>query len=150
MNAPLVPDLKDWMDARELRAGDVCEAFGVSEQTVAHWRSRGVPDRRRDHVARVMGEWEARKRVSSELGRLILRPSEEQFRQWNRAAISGSRPLTVEDWALRELNEAAERERPVLRVAGAEKEYQVNVIDPAAEAEREANGDGGGLNISGH
>lgn len=101
-------DLVAWMDARNLSAEEVGRLLGVSAQTVRNWRSQGVPKRRESHVRMLIDEWEARRASGAELGKLILRPTEEQFRRWNRASISGFQPQTIEDWAMDALECAAE------------------------------------------
>jgi transcriptional regulator with XRE-family HTH domain len=105
---------REWMDSKELRAKDVAERFGVSEQTISHWRSQGVPDRRQPHVNYVITCWE--KPTAAELGStLLLKPSAAQFNAWNQA-WRHSQFATLEQWAIEGLDELAESE-PTLRVA---------------------------------
>jgi hypothetical protein len=113
-------DLKSWMDARGLAAGDVAKALGTEEQTVRKWRSQGVPPRRLPHVQRYMAEWtdpatlappitEENIRALRESQNLILRPTEHQFKAWDRA----SRRVDAEDieeWAIRGLDALAQKE----------------------------------------
>lgn len=120
-------EFRKWMDARKLTAAEVGEALGVSAQTVRIWRSQGIPPRREPHVAKLMEEWETRQRAAAELGKLILRPSEDQFRRWNRASITGPRPQTVEDWAMDALEAAAAEDLEAesgLKVAEEPPEYR--------------------------
>ena len=93
------------MNSKSLRAQDVCKRFGVSEQTIAHWRSKGVPDRKQPHVNYVIACWE--NPTAAALGStLLLKPTGEQFRAWNRAALDEDQ--LIEDWAIAGLDRYAE------------------------------------------
>jgi transcriptional regulator with XRE-family HTH domain len=95
---------KEWMDSKKLRAKDVCKRFGVSEQTIAHWRSKGVPARKQPHVNYVIACWE--NPTAAELGStLLLKPSAAQFRAWNQAALNEGQLL--EQWAIEGLDQYA-------------------------------------------
>jgi hypothetical protein len=112
-------DLKSWMDARGLAAGDVALALGTEEQTVRKWRSQGVPPRRLPHVQRYMAEWidpttpappitEENIRALRERQNLILRPTSEQFSAWDRASRKDGAE-TLQQWAIRGLDALAEK-----------------------------------------
>lgn len=96
-------ELISWMDRLDVTPEALSERMGVSVKTVYNWRTSGVPERKEDHLRRVMASWTA----GPELGKLILRPTDDQFRRWNLASISGTQPRTMEDWAMEALDEAA-------------------------------------------
>lgn len=107
-------DFREWMDARGLKAEDVAEKFEVSPQTISHWRSQGVPDRRQSQVRYIMNCWQdtAAPADAPMLQTLIVHPTVAQFRNWNIAAISQQPPQLIEEWALAGLDQiAAEWER---------------------------------------
>lgn len=102
-------EFRDWMDARGLKAEDVASKFEVSPQTISHWRSQGVPDRRQSQVRYIMSCWQAATAEPSPALRqtLIVQPTVEQFRAWNVAAISQQPPQLLEEWALAGLDKLA-------------------------------------------
>lgn len=101
-------EFKKWMDEKNLRAHQVNQRFGVSEQTIAHWRSKGVPETRIPHVNYVISCWS--NWTAPELGsRLLISPTAEQFRAWNQAALDEG--LLLEQWAIESSDRlAGERE----------------------------------------
>ena len=102
------PDLtlKDWMDARGISADTVATSLKVGLQTVKNWRSIGVPDRRKAHVAYFMSTWKESATPAEEIRQnLVLRPTPEQFDHWNDAALAEG--LRMSDWALRGLDQLA-------------------------------------------
>jgi len=109
------------MDGKNLKAPAVASHFGVKEQTIHHWRSRGVPDGRLDYVRRLMSEWSS---INPFGPRIVLNPSESQFRRWNKASLAVNQ--TVEDWAINGLDQLAaewESENRYPRVAEDPVEY---------------------------
>lgn len=121
---PVTRELIEWMDARKLSAAQVAERLGVQAQTIRNWRACGVPARKEDHLRQVMAEWDAR--PGAALGALLLRPTPEEFRAWNQAALEEGK--LIEDWAIEGLNRLAEEEveeEPRLRVAEDPPEFRV-------------------------
>lgn len=120
-------ELLDWMESREVSPEALSERMGVSLKTVYNWRTSGVPARKQDHLRRVMNQWDLH--PDSQGQAFIVRPTPDQFREWNRAALE--RGELVEDWALRSLDELAAEEladtdkRPQLKVAETPPEYRV-------------------------
>ena len=115
MNNP-AQQFREWMDSKELRAKDVAKRFGVSVQTIAHWRSKGVPERKQPHVNYVIACWS--NPTAAELGStLLLKPSASQFRAWNQAALDEGQLL--EEWAIAGLDQYAGELgiEPTLKVA---------------------------------
>lgn len=116
-----INEFREWMDARRLRAADVCEALHVSEQAIHNWRSAGVPPRRIPHVKKYMAEWvdpastpvgqavtnEAVRLLAESRQNLILRPSSAEFDAWS-AAFKASDCETFQQWAMDGLNSLAE------------------------------------------
>jgi transcriptional regulator with XRE-family HTH domain len=97
-------NFREWMDSKKLRADDVCKRFGVSRQTIAHWRSQGVPERKQPHVNYVITCWE--NPTASEMGStLLIKPSASQFRAWNSAALHEQQ--LIEEWAIEGLDKYA-------------------------------------------
>lgn len=98
------------MDARRLKSSDVCEALHVSEQTVNHWRSGGVPARRVPHVEAFMRDWVETAIPASEPtsqsvaeyfppgSSIVLTPGEERFDRWTEA-FKASPCKTFKEWA---------------------------------------------------
>lgn len=119
-------ELAEWMDSRSVSAEALSKRLGVKMQTIYNWRSAGVPARKQDHLRRVMNQWDLH--PDSQGQAFIVRPTADQFREWNRAALE--RGELVEDWALRSLDELAAEElaesdkRPQLKVAETPPEYR--------------------------
>ena len=124
---------REWMDQNRLRAEDVAGALQVSEQTIHNWRSSGVPARRQPHVQAFMDAWvDPRERdrdaatgqihtptqVPAELrlDAFIMRPAEEEFDDWNRAANASG--LTVREWITDTLERAAREFKRTGRLPG--------------------------------
>lgn len=111
------------MADRQVRPEDLAERLGVGVQTIYNWRSAGVPERKIPHLRQVINEWDARS--SGQLGALVVRPTPEEFRAWNRAALDAGQ--LIEDWVIQGLNELAEEsmeEPPQLKVAEDETPYR--------------------------
>jgi hypothetical protein len=103
MNSPAL-QFREWMDARKLKAKDVSQRFGVSIQTIGHWRSQGVPKTKIPHVNYVISCWT--NPTAAEIGStLLLKPSSAQFREWNLAALQNRQLL--EEWAIEGLDKYA-------------------------------------------
>ena len=100
-------DFRGWMDARGLKAEDVASKFDVSPQTISHWRSQGVPERRRSHVHYIMSCWQQAPEPPSPavLQQLVISPTRDQFRLWNQAALDARK--LIEDWAIEGLDQIA-------------------------------------------
>jgi hypothetical protein len=111
-------EFKDWMDARRLKAADVCDGLHVSEQTIANWRSDGVPARRVPHVEAFMRDWVETAIPIHEPSiaeyfppgsSLVLTPGEDRFDRWT-AAFKASPCKTFKEWAETGLDERADKE----------------------------------------
>jgi hypothetical protein len=97
-------DFRKWMDCRKLKARDVAKRFGVSVQTVGHWRSQGVPERKLPHVDFIIEGWDHP--TPHELGSaLLLKPTVDQFRAWSHAALAEG--AILEEWAIGGLDKLA-------------------------------------------
>jgi hypothetical protein len=123
MNNPAT-DFRAWMNSKELRAKDVCKRFGVSEQTIAHWRSKGVPERKQPHVDYIISCWE--KPTAATLGStLLIKPTPAQFNAWNEAWRHSNYP-TLEQWAIDGLDDFAANQgnEHHLKVAESPFEYK--------------------------
>ena len=98
-------EFRDWMDRNGIKTSDLTGPLQISEQTLRHWRSKGVPERRQSHVNYIMASWAT---PAAPLGQtLILHPTTDQFKKWNVAAISGPQPKTIEQWAIEGLDQLA-------------------------------------------
>ncbi len=102
------------MNDRGLSTKDVAPGLHVEEQTVRNWRSNGVPERRQPHVEKFMADWDrAAKESESKPGEnlsqqpLVLHPSREQFRLWEKAAYNAGE-IHLEDWAINALDQLAQ------------------------------------------
>jgi len=114
-------ELIQWMDAKGLTAAEVAARLGVQAQTIRNWRSSGVPARKFDHLRQIMAEWDAH--ASGRLSGLIIRPTPEELRAWNQAALDAG--LLIEDWAIEGLNTLAEEITPrTLKVAEDPADYR--------------------------
>ena len=141
------PDLtlKNWMDARGISAEVVAAALDVGVQTVKNWRSIGVPERRKAHVAYFMDSWhDAAAPPAAPLRQtIIVHPTVEQFRLWNRAAISKKEPQLIEDWALQGLDYLAKKweknSHKPSQSAAADEEPHLRTV-PYDEAAQDATG----------
>lgn len=118
--------LKTWMDERKLRAADVAERLGVSQQTIHNWRSQGVPPRRQNHVRKILGEWDKTQLMDAK-SPIPVRATAEQFDRWNRASMA--KYQTIEEWAVDGLEKMAESQgfgtEPLSLVANDEAPYRV-------------------------
>lgn len=95
-------EFREWMDSLKLKAPTVANRFGITEQTVNHWRSKGVPKSRKEFAARTMAEWAS----GSAIGPCIqVQATAEQFRNWNQAALDQGKLMEV--WARESLDELA-------------------------------------------
>jgi DNA-binding transcriptional regulator YiaG len=93
--------------ARGISAETVATALKVGIQTVKNWRSIGVPERRKPHVAYFMSTWQGRDSDSPELRQnLVLRPTPDQFDRWNDAALAEGKRIS--DWAISGLDKLAD------------------------------------------
>lgn len=102
-------EFRDWMDQRRLSAPQVAEALHVSEQTVRHWRSGGIPPRRQPVVKEWMRAFDQRADVQvADLRKqtLIIEPTRDEFRSWNQAALLDGK--LMEDWIKDGLNRLAQ------------------------------------------
>lgn len=95
------------MDRRGIKIETLADHLNVERQTVANWRSKGVPERRVDHLSRVMATWDEPKPESPTVPAqtLVIYPTREQFRRWNTAAMEKS--MLLEDWAVNGLDDLA-------------------------------------------
>lgn len=123
---------RDWMDARGLSAREVGARLHVEEQTIRHWRSKGVPERRMPHVQNMMATWDdtAPDLVEIRLQTLVIRTDPDQFRRWESAARrSGDDHL--EDWARSALESMAAEEnvKPFALAAEEPAEWKKNPAD---------------------
>lgn len=102
---------KTFCDERRLKAPDLAKIFRISQQTVLHWRSQGIPARRQAEVV----EWMAA-REREEFGEpaadlphrtLVVSPvSAGEWHAWEQAALASGQTLT--DWARNGLAQLAE------------------------------------------
>lgn len=111
------------MDQNSLKAADVCGPLKISEQTLRHWRSKGVPERRIGSVNYFMATWnKPSPDLTAAVGQtLVLTPTEEQFERWNQAA--NEQHSTIKQWALEGLDRLAAVQFPLLKVAEEERPY---------------------------
>jgi hypothetical protein len=115
---------REWMDARGFKADDVAAKFKVSPQTISHWRSQGVPDRRQSEVRYIMTTWaQVDHTMIDPRQSLTLRPTADQFDLWNDAAMAAG--LRISDWAMKGLDSMAkdwERKPRIVDETPAERE----------------------------
>lgn len=111
-----INEFRDWMDARGLKSDDVASKFDVSPQTISHWRSQGVPERRQSLVRYIMSTWtQAPEAAGSGVRQqIVVRPTPEQFDRWNDAALAEGKRIS--DWALEGLDRLAAEWDKGLRV----------------------------------
>lgn len=93
----------EWMDRKGLRPDELADRFGVERQTIANWRSAGVPKRRTAHVLSVMASWpDAPGPSGPNIQPLLLQATIDQFDRWNRAALSEGK--IVREWIIESLD----------------------------------------------
>jgi hypothetical protein len=98
-------NFKEWMDTNQVPTKEVCKRFGISKQTLYNWRSSGIPESKQSHVNYIISCW--KNPTAAELGStLLIKPTAEQFRTWNIAALQNKQIL--EDWAIQGLDKYAE------------------------------------------
>jgi hypothetical protein len=110
------------MDAKRLKASDVCADLHVAEQTIHQWRSFGVPPRRMPHVVKYMAEWvepsqrvvaapeitaEAMERLMQD--QILIQPTAEQYERWDRASRAAAAP-SFKEWIINGLDQLAKTE----------------------------------------
>jgi hypothetical protein len=95
---------KDWLDERNISPEEAAEMFGKSVGTIRNWRSAGVPDLVRPWVEQRMSELNPSDPPEPSLDRIILEITNEQFQNWNEAALGEG--LLLKDWAIQTLDEA--------------------------------------------
>lgn len=105
--ATLKDELRTWMSFHKLTLEQAAEMFGVEKQTVANWRSAGVPVRRAPHVRAVMDKYPMHGGGTAQLLNqpLLIQASRDQFRRWNAAAVREGK--LIEDWAIEGLDQLA-------------------------------------------
>lgn len=117
--------LNEWMKRHQLNAGDAAPMFGITKQTLYNWCSSGIPETKVAYVNRVKAEYE--KSPAAAIGpRIVISPTETQFRLWNRAALDENQ--LIEDWALDSLEKAAAEHFAAgnhLKLAEDEKPYNI-------------------------
>ena len=114
----------NWLDSNRLRPMDVAEEIRNSARTISTWRSKGIPPSRIITCQSVMDR-HASKESAQNTQIFILRPTYDEFREWNRAALEAGQ--LIEDWAMEGLNtlaEAHEVETGAMRVAETRNEIK--------------------------
>lgn len=102
---------KTFCDERRLKAPEIAKIFRISQQTVLHWRSQGIPARRQAEVLEWMAARE-REEFGAPLAELphrtlVVSPvSAEEWHAWEQAALASGQTLT--DWARNGLRDLAE------------------------------------------
>lgn len=95
-----------WADAQGISRDAIADATGNNPKTVSTWRSIGIP-RGKQTACQFFMEQHTRAAQLEELrGKMLLRPTHEQFNRWNRAALREGK--TIEDWAFEGLERMAE------------------------------------------
>lgn len=94
-----------WADAQRLRAPELAELLGKEVQTIYNWRNKGVPKSQRV-ACQYLIDRSQEERFEEVKSQLVLRPTADQLRAWNEAALSVGK--TIEDWAFEGLEEMAE------------------------------------------
>lgn len=117
---PFSVSFKRWMDSHKLTSAGAAEALHVSAQTIRHWRSQGVPNRKRSQVLQWMETYNPLAKEIEELRQqtLLIRASQEQFTNWNHAALREGK--IMEDWARDGLETMADQGRQGLTSLAAE------------------------------
>lgn len=107
---------RDWLDARGITAQQAAQMFGVAEQTIANWRSAGVPERRRMHVEAVMASWQPTGSQPRLEATIVINPNISQLQAWHNAAQDQSKDL--ESWTVDGLDQLAEEQLSAQEQAG--------------------------------
>jgi transposase len=95
----------EWLDGNGIDVEEAAAYFGVSEGSIYKWRSTpGVPDRKLDWVRTQMDAYTKRTEQISAPDRIVLEITNEQFQNWNEAALEEG--LLLKDWAIQTLDEA--------------------------------------------
>jgi hypothetical protein len=99
-------EFSQWMEEVGISLTEAAELFGVSEQTLYNWRSSiGVPDRKLEWVRARMEEFLKKSTRGSQLDRVVLEITDDQFAAWNAAALEDG--LLLKEWAIQTLDDAA-------------------------------------------
>lgn len=127
------PDFGKWLDNEGISVAEASAYFGVSEKTIYQWRSTsGIPDRKLEWVQTQMSTYARKTSQASELDRLVLEITDEQFSAWNDAACGAG--LRLKDWCITTLDAACQDSTgldatpnpvypPLMKVAEPDAEY---------------------------
>lgn len=125
---------REWCDARGYSATEAARVFGVEPQTIRHWRSGGVPERRKLHVQTVMENHpsgEVPKNVKALMThQIILQPTNKQLTAWVMAAERSNKNL--DEWTSDGLDQLADQELFQKPSLAAEEETGTYGPKPAA------------------
>jgi len=97
-----------WADANDIGRDAIAEATGNSKQTISNWRSNGIPRGKQPACKYFMEQHTRAAEIEDLRGKMILRPTHEQFQRWNRAALMAGQ--TIEDWAFDGLERMAAKQ----------------------------------------
>jgi len=86
-----------WADANDIGRDAIAEATGNHPKTVSTWRSIGIPRGKQPACKFFMEQHTRAAEIEDLRGKMILRPTHDQFQRWNRAALQDGK--TIEDWA---------------------------------------------------
>ena len=112
-----------WMDSAELKPKDIAPELNKQVQTIFNWRSKGVPKSQWVACEAVMERHHsAGKGGADEKTVFIVKPSYDQFQNWNRAALEVGK--VMEEWAITGLDALADEAAvKALAVADKKDEY---------------------------
>ena len=96
------------MEAEGLKPKDLAPELNKEVQTIFNWKSKGVPKAQWVACEAVMERHHARNTGApgGEDPVFVIKPSYEQFQNWNRAALDAGK--LIEDWAMDGLDAIAE------------------------------------------
>lgn len=97
MNDNFTEQFFSWADANDIGRETIAQATGNTKETISKWRSIGIPKGKQLGCKLFMEQHTRAAEIEDLRGKMILRPTHDQFQRWNRAALLAGQ--TIEDWA---------------------------------------------------
>lgn len=122
-----------WYLSDEVNKSKVAKELKNSETTIGKWRSRGVPTGKILACQSLMDK-SHQKQMEELRNNLILRPTYDQFKRWNKKALDEGK--IIEDWALEGLEKMADdyfESLPLVAEEDETGEYNKQPVNPAIE-----------------
>lgn len=105
MNDELTAQFFSYFDKKEADKKTIAKELGNNVLTIGNWRSNGIPKGKR-FACRALLEAIQDKKLEELRNTMIMRPSHDQHKKWNQAALDCGQ--LIEDWAFEGLEKLAD------------------------------------------